>query len=91
MCGGGLNSGIKGSQESKNLPLASTEKQDPNLGGLPKGGRQGPNICVLCMRDAKTISHLVICWSYAHHLWKDIKKLTAIEHVWRVSSVEEYI
>lgn len=65
MCGGGLNSGNKVFQESRNLPRASTEKQYPNLGGLQKGGRKGPNMCMLCMgvpENNFTFSYmLVLC------------------------------
>jgi hypothetical protein len=61
----------------------------PTWEGLQKRGRQGPNICLLCMRDVETISHLVIHCPYAQHLRKDLEKMTGMDNVWRDTTVQE--
>jgi len=38
-------------------------------------GRQGPNFCVLCASDEKSIDHLFIRWPFSVHIWSQLANL----------------
>jgi hypothetical protein len=80
----------KGPFKDLNFSLACIKEQGFDLGSNAKRNMYGFGICMLCKMESKTITHVVVKYSYVQQLHRETNKLfTSISNVWNGESLKE--